>query len=281
MMRAAIEGANTALNQFPAHDGVSEFRSPLTIMTGRPSPDYNDMQIEFGAYAQVFEDKNPTNTAKARTMGAIALTPTGNAQGGFYFLSLITGRRLLRQQWDKFPMPDGVMAAVKKMAEDEGQPLVGYGAPLFEWSPGVAIEDEDPAPVLQEEHGDGNKPIFEDENVQEFEEVPDDDNNYDNTEANHELDETDEEVLEVKDVGIESENKDKQDGEECLVEGPNEQTAPHLNKEIRRESGSGDDKSAEPTDVPHTTSGSRYGLRPNRTRNYSNRFDHVMDEPAS
>jgi hypothetical protein len=95
MMRAAIEGAHKALNQFPANNGVSDFLSPLTIMTGRPNPDYNDMRIEFGAYAQVFEDNDPTNTAKARTTGAIALTPTGNAQGGFFFLSLVTGRRLV------------------------------------------------------------------------------------------------------------------------------------------------------------------------------------------
>jgi hypothetical protein len=163
MMRAAIEGADKALNQFPAHNGVSAFLSHLTIMTGRPSPNYNNMLIDFGAYAQVFEDNNPTNTAKARTTGAIALTPTGNAQGGFYFLSLITGRRLARQQWNELPMPDGVIAAAERMAEDEGQPLIGHGAPLFEWSPGAAIEDEDLTPVLQAEHKDGNKPFFEDD----------------------------------------------------------------------------------------------------------------------
>jgi hypothetical protein len=88
MMRAIIEGAHKALNQFPAKNGVSEIMSPLTIMTGRPSPDYNDLRIEFGAYAQVFESNGPTNTVKNRTTGAIALTPTGNAQGGYYFMSL-------------------------------------------------------------------------------------------------------------------------------------------------------------------------------------------------
>jgi hypothetical protein len=176
MMRAAIKGAHKALNHFPAHNGVSEFLSPLTIMMGRPSPDYNDMRIEFCAYAQVFKDNSLANTAKARTTGAIALTPPGNAQGGFYFLSLVTGRRLARQQWDKLPMPDGVIAAVERMAEDEGQPLIGHTAPLLEWSPGVAIEDEDPAPELQAEPEDGNKPFFEDEYAQDFEEVYDDDN---------------------------------------------------------------------------------------------------------
>jgi hypothetical protein len=123
-------------------------------MTGRPKPDSDDMQMEFGAYAQVFEDNDPTNTVKARTTGAIALTPTGNVQGGFYFMPLITGRRLSRQKWNELPMPDEVIAAVERMAEDEGQPLIGYGAPLFKWSPEVAMEDEDLAPVLQAEQED-------------------------------------------------------------------------------------------------------------------------------
>ena len=151
MMRAAIESANKSLNQFPANNGASDTMSPLTIMTGCPNPDYNDMKIEFGAYAQVFEANEPTNTVKARTTGAIALTPTGNAQGGFYFLSLATGRKLSRQQWDPLPMPDGVIATVEHMAHDEEQPLVGHGAPLFEWTPGVPIEEDAPAPVITHE----------------------------------------------------------------------------------------------------------------------------------
>jgi hypothetical protein len=85
MMRAAIDNANKVLNLFPAKNGVSDTMSPLTIMTGRPTHNYNDMKIEFGAYAQVFESNEPTNTVKARTTGAIALTPTGNTQEGYNF----------------------------------------------------------------------------------------------------------------------------------------------------------------------------------------------------
>ena len=73
--------------------------SPYSIMTGKPAEDYNDMRIEFGAYAQVFEDNNPTNTPKARSVGAIALTPTGNASGDYYFMSLATGAVLSRHKW--------------------------------------------------------------------------------------------------------------------------------------------------------------------------------------
>jgi hypothetical protein len=112
------------------------------------------MKIEFGVYAQVYEDSGPTNTVRARTTGVIALTPTGNAQGGYYFLSLTTGRKLSRQQWDELPMPDGVIATVERIAQTDNQPLVGHGAPLFEWSPGVPIEDDELAPVVLDDDGD-------------------------------------------------------------------------------------------------------------------------------
>jgi hypothetical protein len=75
MIRVVVEGAHKALNQFPAKDGASEVLSPLTIMTGRPRPNYNDLKIEFGAYALVYEANNPTNTNKTRSTRAIALTP--------------------------------------------------------------------------------------------------------------------------------------------------------------------------------------------------------------
>jgi hypothetical protein len=48
MIMAAIENANKVMNQFPAQNGVSNTLSPLSIMTGRPTPDYNCMKIEFG-----------------------------------------------------------------------------------------------------------------------------------------------------------------------------------------------------------------------------------------
>jgi hypothetical protein len=154
MMRAAIEKANKALNQFSATNCVSDTWSPLTIMTGRPNPNYNDMKIKFGAYAQVYKDNKPMNTQRVRTTGAITLTPTGNAQGGYHFLSLTTGRKLSRQQWDELPTPGGVVEAVKRIAQTDNQPLIGHGVPLFEWSPGVPIQDNVQAPILQDNNGD-------------------------------------------------------------------------------------------------------------------------------
>jgi hypothetical protein len=84
MIRAVVEGAHKALNQFPARDGASDVMSPLTIMTGRPAPDYHNLKIKFGMYTHLFEDNNPTNTNRTRSTGAITLNATGNAQGRLF-----------------------------------------------------------------------------------------------------------------------------------------------------------------------------------------------------
>jgi hypothetical protein len=176
MVRAAVEGAHKALHQFPAKNGISKVLSPLTIMTGQPKPDFNDFKIEFGAYALVFEDNDPTNTMRTRATRAIALTPTGNTQGGHYFMSLTTGKRLSRQQWDELPMPDGVIAAVEAMAVEQKQPPLNNGGPVFEWSPGITIADDTEGPAIldldergadEDESTDGGMPKESDEEDEE------------------------------------------------------------------------------------------------------------------
>jgi len=76
-----------------------------------------------------------------RETAAIALTPTGNDQGGYWFLSLVTGARLSRKQWDILPMPQNIIARVEQMALEQHQPLMVSGMPIFEWAPGEAIID--------------------------------------------------------------------------------------------------------------------------------------------
>ena len=71
------------LNQFPWKNGISIDMSPATLVTGHQMPDYNLMRLEFGSYVQVFEDNAPSNTPRARSLGAIALDPTVNAQGDY------------------------------------------------------------------------------------------------------------------------------------------------------------------------------------------------------
>jgi hypothetical protein len=51
-----------------------------------------------------------------RTIGALALWPTGNAQGTWYFMSLLTGRVLKRNHTTQLPMPHEVIDTVHQMA---------------------------------------------------------------------------------------------------------------------------------------------------------------------
>ena len=56
----------------------------------------------------------------ARTEGAIALGPSGNAQGGVKFYTLNTGKVVVRQHFKKLPMTDEVIARIGLLAV--GQP---------------------------------------------------------------------------------------------------------------------------------------------------------------
>jgi hypothetical protein len=143
------------LNMFPNAHGVCEHVSPLSLVTGKNTPDYNSMKIEFGSYAQVFEDNDPTNTNKARTVGAIALTATGNTNGDHYFMSLATGSRISRQQWTELPITDNAIARVEALAASEGQPLIQERGLVIEWRPGHVIDDDEyDRDYVQGEHKD-------------------------------------------------------------------------------------------------------------------------------
>ena len=45
MCRAVVEKAARYLNQFPARDGIADNMSTLSMMIGKPFPDYNDMTL--------------------------------------------------------------------------------------------------------------------------------------------------------------------------------------------------------------------------------------------
>ena len=145
------------LNQFPWRNGISDTLSPASIVTGTGTPNFHHMRLELGTYVQVFEDNSPSNTLRARSLGAIALTPTGNAQGDYFFLSLATGHRLSRHTWTALPLPDTAIARVEALALHEQQPLLQSSGLVVEWRPDQPIDDSeydldfvpppDPAPV--------------------------------------------------------------------------------------------------------------------------------------
>jgi hypothetical protein len=135
MIVEMLHASNYWLNMFPANDGVSSVQSPRRIMTGQHG-DYNlHCQLQFGEYVQVHESHD--NSMLSRTTGAIALRPTGNIQGGYYFMSLTTGKRLSRKAWTPLPMPGEVIDRVLALAR--GNPA--GGDLQFGWRDGSPIED--------------------------------------------------------------------------------------------------------------------------------------------
>ncbi|KAI2498800.1 Reverse transcriptase (RNA-dependent DNA polymerase) [Fragilaria crotonensis] len=64
---------------FPCPEGISDVLSPRAIVVGSTIDYATHCKIEFGAYVQTHEPHD--NSMTPRTTGAIALRPTGNAQG--------------------------------------------------------------------------------------------------------------------------------------------------------------------------------------------------------
>jgi hypothetical protein len=98
----------------PKHD---QRLSPRDIIMGEEKLDYKKVcQLPFGAYVQVHDDLDITNTMESRTTGAINLGPTGNLQGAHRFLSLKTGELLAWRRWTELPVPSDVIHRVEEMA---------------------------------------------------------------------------------------------------------------------------------------------------------------------
>lgn len=61
------------------------------------------MRLEFREYVQ--KHVKSKNEMTPQTAGLICLEPSGNEQGGHYFMPLLTGKHLVRHQRTELPMP--------------------------------------------------------------------------------------------------------------------------------------------------------------------------------
>ncbi len=84
------------MNSFPWKGGLKHC-PPSAIMNGTRLH-MNQLQLKFGSYCQVAEDVTPRNSLAARTRGAISLGPSGNLSGGQRFLTLDTGKLIVRNR---------------------------------------------------------------------------------------------------------------------------------------------------------------------------------------
>ena len=114
MVAEMVKASVFWLNAFPHELGISKTESPRTIITGQQIDFNTHCKYEFGEYVQTHEQHD--NTMATRTVGALALRPTGNAQGGHYFFSLSTGRILNRAHATQLPMPAEVIDRIHVLA---------------------------------------------------------------------------------------------------------------------------------------------------------------------
>ena len=89
-------------------------------MTGKHL-DYNKhVRAEFGEYVQTHEEHD--SEMHERTIGAVCLGPYGNQQGGHYFMSLVTGVRLVRSRWTPLPLPRDAQSRVESLGRQQNAP---------------------------------------------------------------------------------------------------------------------------------------------------------------
>lgn len=81
------------LNQLLSPNGISDTISPSTMITGRSGPYFNQFnELNLRDYVQAIRRRGRTDTNRARTVGAIALYPSGHDQGGWFIMSLATAK---------------------------------------------------------------------------------------------------------------------------------------------------------------------------------------------
>ena len=125
------------LNASPPKSGMSNTYRPRIIMTRKVLDLKMSSNLHFGAYVQVHEDRNVTNTLEEKTQGGICLGPKCNLQGNYNFFSLRSGKKINRRQFTEMPTPTIVMKRVTAMALPKKQ---NKGI-IFENHTGAGIKD--------------------------------------------------------------------------------------------------------------------------------------------
>ena len=131
------------INHCTRGECISKELSPGAIVEGRGPHDAENLKVTFGAYCLVFN--KTTNTRKPRSTRGIALRPS-NSQGGYYFMSLETGKKIHGFQWTELAITDEVVDRVHVLAEEQkANFLDDHGIPKLSNIPGhnLTIDDTD------------------------------------------------------------------------------------------------------------------------------------------
>ena len=181
---------NEWLNAYPYKHGISNKYSPAAIMQGKGPVDVSTLRVTFGAYCEVYNGTDNMN--KERKVSCIALRPC-NRKGGYYFLSLETGRKIHGHDWTELAIPQRVIDRVHELADEENTPaLDDEGCPVFEIDAGIplTIEEDDDENVRNEAEQDAND-ADEDDGTANNDDPESDDNDESNTSAHDDDDSTD------------------------------------------------------------------------------------------
>ena len=98
----------------PRPDSACGSDPPILVMQGFRATLALHGKFKWGDYVQTIE--KTSNSMRERTVGAIFLHPANSPSGGYYFMSLETGKRLHRMKATTLPMPADVVTRVKALA---------------------------------------------------------------------------------------------------------------------------------------------------------------------
>ncbi len=107
------------MNSFPVKLGVSEKYSPRELVSRHKLNAKLHCKTPFGAYCEVHTDPDITNNMEPRTRWGICLGSTGNFQGGYIFIFLTTGKRIVRCKFMEMSLTDSVKKQVAKWASKD------------------------------------------------------------------------------------------------------------------------------------------------------------------
>ena len=143
MVEGCIYKATKQLNDELTDTGIGNgTMSAANLILGRPNPNYKALtKLQFGMYVQVKTDDTITNDNKYRTVGAIALYPGDDRVGSWFFMSLVSGKRIHASQWTKCHITKEVIDRVHDIAKKQGQSRIVNENFIFQWRDKTPIED--------------------------------------------------------------------------------------------------------------------------------------------
>lgn len=109
-----VKGSIYTINLVPTRNSY-EFASPREKLHGCIIDAQMDLKHGFGDYCQVHEE-DTDNSMRERTVGALALKPTGATDGSWYYWTIRTGKVVRRRRATELPLPDTVVHAINTMA---------------------------------------------------------------------------------------------------------------------------------------------------------------------